>query len=137
VAVVVSSLSNRLLDIDLNPADDHIFSKKDQEWNQKLLEYIAKGRLEDLSQLSRQIHKEARVNKVNNFKAFWWLAAVMGQTNLYKGKVLAYEPIHGTGAAVSSFTPSKHAERDLEYDEDDPEIFAGERNVLGQYVVTD
>jgi len=131
VAVIVSSLSNRLLDLDFDPLRDHIHSKKDEEWNKKVLEYLALGRLEDVAQLSRQIHKEARVGKVNNFKPFWWLSALMGQNNLYKGEVLAFEPVQGTGAAVVGLKPSARAARDLEYDEDDPETFLGERNVLG------
>ncbi len=130
VAVVVSSLSNRLLEMDFDPAKDAIHSKKDDEWNRKVLQYLELGRLEDVSQLSRQIHREARVQKVNNFKAFWWLSAFMGQNNLYTGEVLAYEAIQGTGAAVVGLTPAEKASRDLEYDEEDPEFYPGERNVL-------
>jgi 2-aminophenol/2-amino-5-chlorophenol 1,6-dioxygenase alpha subunit len=131
VAVIVTSLSNRLHETPVEPKDDHIHSLKDQEWNLKFLEFLEAGRLEDVSQLSRQFHKEARVHKVANFKPFWWLAAVMGQTNLYSGEVLAYEPIYGSGAAVIGLTPAAKAARDLEFDESDPESFAGERGVLG------
>ena len=130
VAISVSSLSNRLHQSFVDPKDDKISSLKDQEWNQKFLEFLSEGRLEDVSQLSRQFHKEARVHKVNNFKAFWWLAAVMGQNNLYSGKVYEYQPIVGTGNAVVGLTPSDRAARDLEFDESDPEKFQGERNVL-------
>jgi len=131
IAIVVSTLSNRLHATFIDPADDHIHSLKDHEWNQKLLEFLEAGRLEDASQLSRQIHREARVPKVNNFKPLWWLAAVMGQHNRYKGQVYAYEPIYGTGSAVVGLAPAERAARDLEFDEDDPEIFSGDRNVLG------
>lgn len=137
VAVVVSSLSNRLLPLEFDPANDHIFSQKDEEWNRKLLEYLEEGRLEDVSQLSRQVHKEARVQKVNNFKPFWWLAAVSGQHNRYKGEVLAYEAIQGTGAAVVGLSAAHVAAQDLEYDEDDPENYAGERNVLSDNQMTE
>nr|HMN68130.1 hypothetical protein [Bdellovibrionales bacterium] len=131
VAIVVSSLSNRIHEKRVEPEDDHIHSLKDQEWNQKFLEFLAAGRLEDVSQLSRQFHKEARVHKVANFKPFWWLASVMGQSNLYTGVVHEYQPIYGSGAAVVSLTPSDRAARDLEFDESDPENYSGERNVLG------
>lgn len=131
VAIIVSSLSNRLFDLDFDPKEDRIHSRKDDEWNRKVLEYLNLGRLEDVSQLSRQIHKEARVNKVNNFKPFWWLSALMGQNNMYTGEVMAYEAIQGTGAAVVGLKPSDRASRDLEYDEEDPEKYLGERNVLG------
>jgi len=130
-AIVVTSLSNRLHGEWIDPKDDRIHSLKDQEWNKKFLEFLEAGRLEDVSQLSRQFHREARVNKVSNFKPFWWLAAVMGQTNLYKGKIYEYQPVYGSGAAVISLTPSQEAARDLEFDENDPEKYLGERNVLG------
>lgn len=131
VAIVVTSLSNRLHSDIVEPKDDRIHSLKDHEWNQKFLEFMAEGRLEDASQLSRQFHREARVHKVANFKPFWWLSAVMGQNNLYTGEVLSYEPIYGTGAAVVGLSPSHKAARDLEFDENDPEVYKGERNVLG------
>lgn len=131
VAVIVTSLSNRIHEKKIDPKDDHIHSLKDQEWNQKFLEFLSEGRLEDVSQLSRQFHKEARVNKVSNFKPFWWLAAVMGQNNYYSGRVYEYQPVWGSGAAVIGLTPAERAARDLEFDESDPDMYSGERNVLG------
>jgi 2-aminophenol/2-amino-5-chlorophenol 1,6-dioxygenase alpha subunit len=130
IAIAVTSLSNRLHDRHIDPKDDKINSLKDQEWNQKFLEFLGAGRLEDVSQLSRQFHKEARVNKVANFKPFWWLASVMGQTNRYTGEIFEYQPIYGSGAAVVGLTPSASTARDLEFDEADPENYAGERGVL-------
>ncbi len=131
VAVIVTSLSNRIHEKKTDPKDDKIHSLKDQEWNQKFLEFLGEGRLEDVSQLSRQFHREARVNKVSSFKPFWWLAAIMGQTNFYTGQVYEYQPIYGSGAAVIGLTPAVKAARDLEFDESDPDVFPGERNVLG------
>ncbi len=131
IAIVITSLSNRIHEKKVEPKDDHIHSLKDQEWNLKFLEFLGEGRLEDVSQLSRQFHKEARVNKVANFKPFWWLAAVMGQNNYYTGQVYEYQPIYGSGAAVVGLTPALRAARDLEFDESDPDIYPGERNVLG------
>jgi len=131
VAIAITSLSNRLHGTKIEPKDDKIHSLKDQEWNLKFLEFLQAGRLEDVSQLSRQFHREARVNKVANFKPFWWLAAVLGQTNKYSGEVLEYQPIYGSGAAVVGLSPTTRAARDLEFDENDPDVYAGERNVLG------
>jgi len=131
VAIIVSSLSNRLHSEVVAPADDHIHSQKDHEWNLKFLEFLKEGRLEDVSQLSRQFHREARVHKVANFKPFWWLSAVMGQNNLYAGEILGYEPVCGTGAAVVGLTPAHKAAKDLEFDENDPDRYGGERNVIG------
>ncbi len=130
VAIIVSTLSNRLHADFTAPKDDKIHSLKDNEWNLKILEFLGAGRLEDVAQLSRQIHKEARVKKVNNFKPFWWLSSLMGAHNRYKGEVFAYEPIYGVGGAVVSLTPTEFAARDLEFDEDSPEVFQGDRNVL-------
>ena len=128
--VVVSSLSNRLFTDWIDPADDRIHSAKDEEWNRKLLEFLADGRLEDTAQLSREVHRQIRVKKVVNFKPLWWLAGVMGQHNRYTGQVHAYAPIMGTGAAVVTLTPSVSGVGDKEYDEDDVEVFRGDRNVL-------
>ncbi len=130
VAITISTLSNRLHANFIDAKNDKIHSLKDQEWNLKILEFLEKGRLEDVAQLSRQIHKEARVKKVNNFKPFWWLSSVMGAHNRYQGEVWAYETVYGTGSAVVSLEPTEFATRDLEFDEDSPEIYGGERNVL-------
>lgn len=129
--VVVSSLSNRFFTDWIDPKDDHIHSPKDDEWNQKLLEFLAAGRLEDTAQLSRQIQAQIRVRKVVNFKPFWWLSAVMGQHNHYAGKVHGYAPIYGTGASVVRLTPTGEGVGDKEFDEEDVEVFRGDRDVLG------
>lgn len=129
--VAVTSLSNRLFTDWIDPAEDRIHSLKDDEWNQKLLEFLRAGRLEDTAQLSRQIHRQIRVRKVVNFKPMWWLSAVMGQHNNYTGDVHAYAPVHGTGAAVVTLVPSQAGFGDKEYDEDDVEVYAGDREVLG------
>lgn len=130
VAVSVMTLSNRLFTEFIDPANDRIHSLKDEEWNQKVLEFLGDGRLEDVAQLSREIHKQIRVKKVVNFKPMWWLAAVMGQHNHYDGKVYGYEPVYGAGCAVVSLTPSATGIGDKEYDEEDVEFFHGDRNVL-------
>lgn len=130
IVICISTLSNRLHQTWLDPKEDKIHSLKDNEWNLKMLEFFSEGRLEDLSQLSRQIQREARVKKVNNFKPLWWMSAVMGSHNRYSGKVLAYEPMHGAGCAIVSLKPSEFSALDLEFDEDSPDRYLGERNVL-------
>ena len=54
----------------------------------------------------------------------------MGQNNFYTGKVYEYQPVMGTGAAIVGLTPSETAAKDLEFDEDDPQYYKGDRNVL-------
>ncbi|MDP6328852.1 MAG: hypothetical protein QGG22_03420 [Candidatus Thalassarchaeaceae archaeon] len=130
VVVVVSSLSNRMFTEHIDPSEDRIHSSKDNEWNEKILEFFADGRLEDLSQLSREIHGQIRVQKVVAYKPAWWLAASMGQHNYYDGEVLAYEALHGYGGAVILLTPSSGSFGDKEFDEDDVEYYQGDRNVL-------
>ncbi len=129
--VVVMTLSNRLFTEFIDPKDDRIHSPKDEEWNQKLLEFLGEGRLEDVAQLSRTIQDQIRVRKVVNFKPMWWLSAVMGQHNNYDGEVLAYAPLYGTGGAVVSLTPSRASSGDREFDEEDVERYRGDRSVLG------
>jgi reactive intermediate/imine deaminase len=129
--VVVMTLSNRLFTEFIDPKDDRIHSPKDEEWNQKLLQFLGEGRLEDVAQLSRTIQDQIRVHKVVNFKPMWWLSAVMGQHNNYVGDVLAYAPLFGTGGAVVSLTPSLNTAGDREFDEEDVEQYRGDRAVLG------
>ena len=130
VVVVVSSLSNRMFTEHIDPSEDRIHSQKDDDWNQKILEFFADGRLEDLSQLSRDIHGQIRVQKVVAYKPAWFMASTMGQHNNYDGDVLAYEPLHGSGGAVITLTPSGGSIGDKEFDEDDVEYYHGDRNVL-------
>lgn len=130
VAIVVSTLSNRLFTDWVAPEDDRIHSAKDDEWNRKLLEMLEEGRVEDVAQLSRTIHGQLRVKKVVNFKPMWFLSALMGAHNHYDGEVLAYAPVHGTGCAVVTLRPSADGTGDREFDEDDVEVWTGNREVL-------
>ncbi len=128
VAVAVTALSNRMHTTEVAPADDRISSLKDDEWNRKILEFFGDGRLEDVSQLARQFTREA--NADSRFKAIWWLAAALGQHNRYAGEVLAYAPLYGTGGAVITLEPNASAALDQEFDEDDVEVYGGDRSVL-------
>ena len=53
--VAVTSLSRRLHTRRVADADDHVSSQMDDEWNRKLLELLADGRLEDVSQLGENL----------------------------------------------------------------------------------
>ena len=128
IAIAVTALSNRMFTEPIDPEQDRISSPKDDEWNRKLLEILEEGRLEDVSQLAREFIIQA--NGDQKMKAIWWLAAVMGQHNRYEGQVFDYQPIWGTGAAIVGLTPSAKAAADPEFDEEDVELYAGDRNVL-------
>jgi len=130
VAVTAMSLSNRMFTDFIDPKDDTMHSLKDDEWNRKILEFLEEGRLEDVGQLSRTIHQQIRVQKVVAFKPMWWLSAMNGNRNDLTGQVLAYEAIHGAGGAVVHLDPTSSGTGDKEYDEDDVEVFQGDRDVL-------
>ena len=130
VAITAMSLSNRMFTDFIRPEDDKIHSLKDDEWNRKILEFLEQGRLEDVGQLSRTIHRQIRVQKVVAFKPMWWLSAMNGNRNDLTGRVMAYEAIHGAGGAVVHLDPTPSGAGDKEYDEDDVEYFHGERGVL-------
>jgi len=128
IVIGVSALSNRMFTEYIDPAEDHIHSLKDDEWNRKLLELLEAGRLEDVSQLSREFSRQA--NGDSKLKAIWWMASAMGQDNDYRGTVFDYQAVWGTGAALVGLVPCPGAGGGLEYDEDDTGFFHGDRNVI-------
>ena len=128
VAIAITSLSSRMWSEWIDPKDDRIHSPKDDDWNRKLLDILAEGRLEDVSQLARMFSREA--NGDNRMKAIWWLASIMGQNNEYDGTVYDYQAVWGTGAALVGLIPNPGKAADLEYDEDDVERYKGDRGVL-------
>ena len=124
------SLSNRFFTDPATPDPDRIHSQKDDEWNRKMLEFLGDGRLEDVAQLSRTVHDQMRVPKVQNFKPAWWLSTLCGAHNHYDGTVLGYEAIHGSGAAVVTLWPSEGSAGHKEFDEEEVEVWSGDRAVL-------
>jgi 2-aminophenol/2-amino-5-chlorophenol 1,6-dioxygenase alpha subunit len=129
VAIAVTALSNRLFSAKVPFKDDRIHSRKDDEWNRKYLDFLGRGRLEDASQLAREFSQQAGGD--SKMKAVWWLASVSGAHNRYEGTIHAYEALYGTGAAVVGLVPTQKQALDKEYDEDDAEVYRGDRNVLG------
>ncbi len=105
IAVLVSSLSHRYLVEAYDPSKNRFSSKKDDEWNRKVLELFAAGAVEDVAQCTREFAKQA--NGDMKFKGAWWLNGLLGQSNAFRGKVLAYEPVWGTGAAVIGLEPTQ------------------------------
>ena len=128
VAIAVTALSNRMWTTWIDPAEDKIHSRKDDEWNRKLLELLDEGRLEDVSQLARQF--SAQANADSKLKAVWWLSACLGETNGFTGKIYDYQPVWGSGAALVGLTPDESKGTSLEYDEDATDFYKGDRNVL-------
>lgn len=123
-AVLVTNFSNRQYTTPIDPADDKIYALKDDEWNNKILQLLSEGRLEDVDQCSREFAREAGADMGG--KGFWWLNGLCGQHNNFSGSVKAYEAVWGAGAAVVSLTPTRAI--------GDPSISGlteGERTFLG------
>ncbi|HEX9986156.1 MAG TPA: Rid family hydrolase [Thermoanaerobaculia bacterium] len=125
IVVAVTNFSNRYEVAEIDPAQDRISSQKDDEWNRKLLEMFAEGRLEDVAQVARDFAREANADM--GFKAIWWLGAVMGEHNRYDGKVWEYQPVWGTGSAIVELTPNdrKQIDWEKEFDEGPVPDFSG------------
>ena len=113
----------------IDASDDKIHSLKDDEWNRKVLSFWKKDDLRMWLNF-RTIHQQIRVQKVVTFKPMWWLSAMNDNRNDLTGRVLAYEALHGAGGAVVHLDPTSNGMGDKEYDEDDVEVYHGERNVL-------
>jgi reactive intermediate/imine deaminase len=105
IAVLVSALSNRYFVKEIDFAQDHISSAKDDEWNRKICELLGEGRLEDVSQVAREFGREA--NGDMGFKGIWWLSGLAGETNHFTGKCYDYQAVYGTGAAIVELTPTQ------------------------------
>ncbi|MBO86200.1 MAG: hypothetical protein CL927_12650 [Deltaproteobacteria bacterium] len=128
VAIAVTNISHRLHSVPVPPDQDRFASLKDDEWTRKLLEILDEGRLEDVSQLARTFTAQAHAD--SKLKGIWWLASCAGAHNRYSGEVLAYAPVQGAGCAVVSLKPDALAVANLEFDEDDVDVYRGDRNVL-------
>ncbi|MFN8011260.1 MAG: Rid family hydrolase [Holophagaceae bacterium] len=128
VAIAISAFSNRVFPRRIDPKDDRLYAAKDDEWNRKLLQMLGEGRLEDVSQVARDFAQQAHGEQRG--KAFWWLAAAMGQHNGYDGTVHAYGPLWGSGGAVVGLVPNPAKDLSREFDEGDVQTFSGDRGVL-------
>ena len=104
VVVLVSNLSNRYFIHDIDPLEDKISSKKDHEWNLKILELLGEGRLEDVAQCAREFAREANADM--HFKGIWWLNALGLESNNFSGRVFDYQPVWGTGSALVGLYPT-------------------------------
>jgi 2-aminophenol/2-amino-5-chlorophenol 1,6-dioxygenase subunit alpha len=127
-AVAVTGLSRRFMPLKNKGGGNSVSLTRDQEWNDKIIEMLRLGRLEDVAQLARRFDKEARADQ--RFKAIWWLAALAGEHNRFKGTLHAYSAVQGCGSAVMSLEETDVAQGDLEFDEGNAEFYLGERSVL-------
>jgi 2-aminophenol/2-amino-5-chlorophenol 1,6-dioxygenase alpha subunit len=105
IVVLVSSLSHRFHTEPINPSDDRIHSRKDDEWNRKVIDMLAAGEVENVAQTVREFARQA--NGDQKFKGMWWLNGLLGQTNHFEGEIFAYEPVWGTGAVLAGLKPTE------------------------------
>lgn len=100
VVVAVTGLSARFFTEDIHPQTDRISHPEDDGWNRRVLSLIEQGKNAEALGLSGEYARAAAPDM--GFKAFAWLMGLLG-TPTAPGKVLAYGPVWGTGAAVVEY----------------------------------
>lgn len=105
IVVLVSNLSNRFHVKKIGPDEDRISSRKDDEWNRKILDLLAQGSVEDVAQCAREFARQA--NGDMKFKGIWWLNGLLGESNHFEGRIYGYEAVMGSGAALVGLKPLK------------------------------
>jgi 2-aminophenol/2-amino-5-chlorophenol 1,6-dioxygenase alpha subunit len=132
VVVCVTGLSSRYHTEEIDYAKDRFSSAKDDEWNQKVLEIMGEGRLEDTSEVAREYSRQANADM--GFRGIWWLNGLAGKTNDFTGKVFGYEAVYGTGAAVTGLYPTRAIKSLPGWVNDEADLverFAGDKNKTG------
>ncbi len=102
VVIACSGLSGRFFTSDIDAKGDRISKEQDDQWNRKLLDLMAQGRNDEAMELVPEYAKQTSADMM--FKAFYWLMGALGTPGL-PGKILAYGPLWGTGAAVVEYEP--------------------------------
>lgn len=106
VAVVcITGLSARYHTEEIPFEKDFVSSAKDDEWNQKILEILGEGNLEDVSEVAREYSRQANADM--GFRGIWWLNGLNGKTNDFTGHVFGYEAVYGTGNGVAGLYPTR------------------------------
>ena len=100
----MSSLSSRFSTEEINPKEDHISSAIDDQWNQKILNLLSNGDLQQVSHLASEFGQKAHADL--GFKGAWWLLGTLEKSSQLKGNVFEYQPVWGTGAALVGLYPS-------------------------------
>jgi 2-aminophenol/2-amino-5-chlorophenol 1,6-dioxygenase alpha subunit len=100
VVIACTGLSGRFFTDTIDPLQDRFSRAEDDTWNRRILDLIAEGKNAEVLNLSAEYAKAAVPDM--GFKAFAWLMGVLG-TPTTPGKVLAYGPVWGTGAAVVEY----------------------------------
>jgi 2-aminophenol/2-amino-5-chlorophenol 1,6-dioxygenase alpha subunit len=97
VLINCSSLSHRFLPEEVTPETDRFYNPEDDQLNQKMLAFLQKGQTLKALEFAPEYAKQA--NAEMGFKGFYWLMGALNTPSI-PADILAYEPLHGTGAAV-------------------------------------
>jgi len=100
VVIACTGLSGRFFTEAIDPLQDRFSRAEDDTWNRRILDLIARGKNSEVFTFSAEYAKAAVPDM--GFKAFAWLMGVLG-TPATPGKLLAYGPVWGTGAAVVEY----------------------------------
>jgi 2-aminophenol/2-amino-5-chlorophenol 1,6-dioxygenase alpha subunit len=100
VIIACTGLSGRFFTEEIDPQTDRVSRSEDDRWNRRVLGLIEQGKNAEVLALSGEYAQAAAADM--GFKAFAWLMGVLG-TPTSSGKILAYGPLWGTGAAVVEY----------------------------------
>lgn len=102
IAVVAASgLSSGLIQQWIRPEEDRVTSPEFEEWDHRILNLIAEGRLAEVMALREQYAREAQADSQLRALAFLEGTGQLDRT----AEVRAYGPLWGTGAAVVHWAP--------------------------------
>ncbi len=94
----ISSLSQRFFSDDIAPESDHLSSPEDDECNRRILGQLETGAVMLAAQSAKAFAALMPVDMQGN--ALFWLAGICGD-KVRGARVMAYEPIWGTGNTVT------------------------------------
>jgi 2-aminophenol/2-amino-5-chlorophenol 1,6-dioxygenase alpha subunit len=100
IMVACTGFSGRFFTEEINLKADRFAREEDDAWNRRMLDLMTQGKNAEVLAQSREFAQAAVADM--GFKAFAWLMGVLG-TPSTPGKVLAYGPVWGTGAAVVEY----------------------------------
>jgi 2-aminophenol/2-amino-5-chlorophenol 1,6-dioxygenase subunit alpha len=100
VVVACSGLSARFFMEEIDLQTDRVSRPEDDAWNRRILGLMEQGKNAEVLTLSDEYAHAAVADM--GFKAFAWFMGVL-DTPTTRGKVLAYGPVWGSGAAVVEY----------------------------------
>ena len=99
--IVIGKLSGAFFRHNIDISDDKVASEQDDRWNRKMLNLLAAGEMDEFFDSCPRYAQEAKVEM--GFKHMAFVKGAAGE-QLSGGKVLAYEPLYGSGGAVVEFS---------------------------------